>query len=100
MRAAADGGPWAELLDGREVVVASALLGLPMGFLTNAPEQLKTRIQMGRHANLREALRWQVAHGGGVAGLFGRAAAWRALFIAHAVVTFKFARGGVERLLF
>ena len=100
LRAAADGGPWAEILDGREVVVASALLGLPMGFLTNAPDQLKTRIQMGRHANLREALRWQVAHGGGVSGLFGRAAAWRALFIAHAVVTFNFARGGVERLLF
>ena len=34
------------LIEGKEIVVASVAMGLPMGVLTNVPDQLKTRIQM------------------------------------------------------
>jgi hypothetical protein len=90
--------PWSSLIEGNEIVVASLILGAPMGFLTNVPDQLKTRIQMGQCLNMREAWAHQQKHGG-IRGLFGIAAVYRAAFIAHAVVAFNFARERVERYM-
>ena len=46
-------GTLAWALRGREIVVASLLLGLPLGLLTNGPDQLKTNIQAGTFLNMR-----------------------------------------------
>ena len=83
-------------IEGREIVVASMALGLPMGFLTNFPDQLKTNIQTGQFRNMREAWAWQSQYGGGLRGIYGRSAIWRSGFIMHAVVAFNFARDKVE----
>jgi hypothetical protein len=97
IRARVDPDSWfAKAIHGNEIVVASLALGMPMGILTNVPDQLKTRIQMGQFLNMREAWAHQKTNGG-VRGLFGMAAAYRGLFITHAVVAFNFARDRVER---
>lgn len=90
-------GPLAWALEGREIVAASLLLGLPLGLLTNGPDQLKTNIQTGRFLNMREAWAWQRQHNGGLRGLYGKAAVYRGLYIAHAVVAFNFARDRAEK---
>ena len=59
--------------------------GLPLGFITNAPDQLKTIIQSGSALNMRQALRQQAVSKGGLSAMFGRAALYRASYIAHAV---------------
>ena len=87
---------------GNELVVTSLLLGLPMGFITNVLDQLKTVIQAGKFKNMREAWAAQVKEHDGsrsraLQGLFGRAAVYRALYIAHAVVAFNYAREKLER---
>lgn len=91
----------ADAVDGREIVLASLALGMPMGLLTNAPDQLKTNIQTGQFKNMREAWAAQTAaHGGhlaGLRGLYGTPALYRGIFITHAVVAFNFARDKVER---
>jgi hypothetical protein len=89
----------AAALHGNEEMAAACLLGVSLGFLTNAPDQMKTNIQKGQFLNMREALAWQVKQPGGVAALFGRAAVWRAVYIAHAVIAINFARGKVETTL-
>ena len=94
-----DSSPVARALEGKELLTSSLFLGLVFGSLTNAPDQMKTNIQMGRFMNMREAFAWQLAEGGGVAGLFGKAAVYRALYIAHAVIAINFARAKVESLL-
>ena len=90
-------GYLAAALEGREIVVASLLLGLPLGVLTNGPDQLKTNIQTGKFVNMRQAWAWQRKFGGGLRGLYGKAAIYRGLYIAHAVVAFNFARDRVEK---
>lgn len=90
---------FARFLDGKELEAAALSLGLVMGFITNAPDQMKTNIQKGQFLNMRQALRWQMKQPGGVFGLFGRAAMWRALFIAQAVVSINFARSRVESMI-
>ena len=55
--------------------------------------------QAGKFKNMREAWAWQRVHGGGLRGLYGIAAIYRALFIAQAILTINFARGGVEQFL-
>lgn len=60
------------LLGGRELLATSLLMGMCVGFLTNGPDQLKTRIQHGQFGSLPEALRWQLAHGGGEGALRAR----------------------------
>ena len=86
-------------VEGHEIVVASMALGLPMGFLTNFPDMLKTNIQTGQFLNMREAWAWQSQHGGGLRGIYGRAAVWRGGFIMHCVVAFNFARDRVEQYI-
>lgn len=102
--AAGDGGERSALaraIEGREIVVASLALGLPMGVLTNAPDQLKTNIQTGQFLNMREAWAAQSkqygGHLAGLRGLYGVPALYRGIFITHAVVAFNFARDKVER---
>ena len=85
------------VVEGQEIVVASMMLGLPMGFLTNFPDQLKTNIQTGQFLNMREAWAWQSTHGGGLRGIYGKSAVWRGAFIMHAVVAFNYARDRVEQ---
>ena len=85
------------VVEGQEIVVASMMLGLPMGFLTNFPDQLKTNIQTGQFLNMREAWAWQSTKGGGLRGIYGKSAVWRGAFIMHAVVAFNYARDRVEQ---
>ena len=89
---------FARFLDGKELIAMSLSLGLLFGAFTNAPDQMKTNIQTGQFKNMREAWAWQVDNGG-VRGLFGKAAVYRALYIAHAVIAFNFARDKVESFL-
>jgi len=89
----------ARYLNGKEGVAASLFLGCFFGFMTNGPDQLKTNIQKGQFLNMREALAWQMQQPKGLMGLFGRAAVWRAAFIAQAVVSINFARSNVESWL-
>ena len=35
-----------------QVIAAALILGLPLGFITNAPDQLKTNIQKGQFLNM------------------------------------------------
>jgi len=86
----------ARYLDGNEGLVSSLLLGCSFGFITNAPDQMKTNIQKGQFLNMREAIHWQVQQPGGLFALFGRAAIWRAAFIAQAVCAINFARSRLE----
>ena len=46
---------------------------------------------------MRQAWAWQRKFGGGLRGLYGKAAIYRGLYIAHAVVAFNFARDRVEK---
>ena len=69
------------------MLVTSFFMGLLVGFVTNGPDQLKTRIQHGQFPNLLGALRWQVSHGGGLAALYGPAAVYRAFYTGHGVVS-------------
>lgn len=89
----------AAALHGNEEMAAACLLGVSLGFVTNAPDQMKTNIQKGQFLNMREALAWQMKQPGGLASLFGRAAVWRATYIAHAVIAINFARTKVETAL-
>jgi len=84
---------------GYENFAISFGMGIGLGFITNGPDQLKTLIQAGKFKNMREAWAWQRVHGGGLRGLYGIAAIYRALFIAQAILTINFARGGVEQFL-
>lgn len=86
----------ARYIDGKETLVSSLFLGITFGFITNAPDQMKTNIQKGQFLNLREAIAWQVQQPGGLFSLFGRAAVWRAAFICQAVVSINFARTQLE----
>lgn len=86
----------AHYLDGKEGLCSSLGLGMSFGFITNAPDQMKTNIQKGQFLNMREAVAWQLQQPGGLFSLFGRAAVWRASFIAQAVVAINFARSHVE----
>jgi len=86
----------AQFMDGKEGIVSSLGLGITFGFLTNGPDQMKTNIQKGQFLNMREAVAWQVQQPGGMLALFGRAALWRAAFIAQAVVAINFARSRME----
>mmetsp|Transcript_81945 Transcript_81945/g.155622 ORF Transcript_81945/g.155622 Transcript_81945/m.155622 type:complete len:379 (-) Transcript_81945:121-1257(-) len=90
---------FARILDGKELEAAALSLGLGMGFITNAPDQMKTNIQKGQFLNMRQALAWQMKQPSGVLGLFGRAAVWRSLFIAQAVLSINFARSRVENMI-
>jgi hypothetical protein len=89
----------AAALHENEEMAAACLLGVSLGFVTNAPDQMKTNIQKGQFLNMREALAWQMKQPGGLAALFGRAAVWRATYIAHAVIAINFARTKVETAL-
>jgi len=90
---------WSRCLDGNEVIAAALILGLPLGLITNAPDQMKTNIQKGQFLNMREALVAQQYMPNGLLGLFGRAAVYRALYIVHAVVMMNWARVRVEDLI-
>ena len=35
-----------------QVIAAALMLGLPLGFITNAPDQMKTNIQKGQFLNM------------------------------------------------
>ena len=87
------------LLGGRELLATSLLMGMCVGFLTNGPDQLKTRIQHGQFGSLPEALRWQLAHGGGLRALYGPAAIYRALYTGHGVLALNFMRHKVETVV-
>ena len=92
-------GRCARLLEGKVMLATSFVMGLAVGFLTNGPDQLKTRIQHGQFGSLPEALRWQLRHGGGIRSLYGQAAVYRALYTAHGVLALNFARHNVEHLV-
>lgn len=89
----------ARLLGGRELLATSLLMGMCVGFLTNGPDQLKTRIQHGQFGSLAEALRWQLSHGGGLRALYGPAAVYRALYTGHGVLALNFMRHKVEAVV-
>lgn len=92
--------PWLHrLVAGRELLVTSFALGLCSGFLTNGPDQLKTRIQNGEFRNLAQAVKWQLGEGGGLRHLYGRAAVFRAFYTGHGVVAVNFMRSKVEALI-
>lgn len=93
------GGALARLLQGKELFATSLLAGMMVGFVTNGPDQLKTRIQHGQFRNLVEAFRWQLAHGGGVRALYGPAAVYRAFYTGHGVLALNFARHKVEAVV-
>jgi len=86
-------------LNGCEQEAASFCAGLAAGFLSNGPDQLKTRVQCGEFRTFREACVWQMRDGGGLRALHGRAAVFRAFYAAHAVVAVNFMRFRVERAL-
>ena len=67
-----------------------------VGFITNGPDQLKTRIQFGQFMNLPEAFAWQMREGGGVRALYGRAALFRAFYTGHGVLALNFMRHKVR----
>ena len=80
------------------------MMGFPIGFITNVPDQMKTNIQKGQFRNIIEAGRWQVkpvseGGGGGMIKLLGRAAVYRSFYICHGVVFLNFARSRVESFL-
>lgn len=81
---------------GIEKEVASFFSGLFAGFVTNGPDQLKTRIQHGQFKTFSEACAWQMKHGGGIRALYGPAAVFRAFYTAHAVLAVNFMRFRVE----
>lgn len=86
-------------LRGHEQEAASFCAGLAAGFLSNGPDQLKTRVQDGQFRTFREAFLWQMRDGGGLRALHGRAAAFRAIYAAHAVLAVNFMRFRVESFL-
>ena len=69
-----------------------------VGFITNGPDQLKTRIQFGQFMSLPEAFAWQMREGGGVRALYGRAALFRAFYTGHGVLALNFMRHKVRAL--
>ena len=81
------------------MLVTSFFMGMLVGFVTNGPDQLKTRIQHGQFPNLSSAFRWQLTHGGGLAALYGPAAVYRAFYTGHGVLALNFMRHKVERLV-
>ena len=86
------------------LMAVSVPLGMAAGFATNSVDELKTRIQYGQFRHLGEAVRWQAqplsaGGGGGVARLFGKAAMFRAVYIAHGCVSLNFARFEMEKLI-
>jgi hypothetical protein len=89
----------ARFVDGKELFLVSLMMGFPMGFITNIPDQMKTNIQKGQFKNIAQAIRWQMAEGGGIGGLLGKAALYRSFYICHGVVFLNFARTRVENLL-
>jgi len=89
----------AAMVDGREMLATSFFMGLLVGFVTNGPDQLKTRIQFGQFMNLPEAFAWQMREGGGVRALYGRAAIFRAFYTGHGVLALNFMRHKVEHVV-
>ena len=89
----------ARFADGREMFLTSMLMGFPVGFLTNVPDQMKTNIQKGQFKHIGQAIKWQVTEGGGMRNLLGQAAVYRSLYICHGVVFLNFARTRVENLI-
>lgn len=90
----------ARMVDGKELFLASLFMGVPIGFITNAPDQLKTNIQTGQFRNIVEAFRHQIGpNGGGVLGLFGRAAVYRSMYITHGVIMLNLSRTYIENFL-
>lgn len=90
----------ARLIDGKELFLASLCMGIPIGFLTNAPDQLKTNIQKGQFRHIVQAFRHQIGpEGGGIMGLFGRAAVYRSMYITHGVVMLNLSRTYIEGML-
>jgi len=86
----------ARFLDGKQLMLACLCMGFPIGYITNVPDQLKTRIQHGQFTNLIAASRWQAAKGGGIRALLGRAALYRSMYICHGVLFLNIARAKVS----
>lgn len=89
-------GRFARLIDGKEMLFTSLCAGLTVGFITNGPDQLKTRIQHGQFRSLPEAFAWQMRAGGGIRALYGPAAVYRGLYTGHGVLALNFMRHKVE----
>jgi len=92
-------GQLAKTVEAHCMLVTSFVMGLGVGFITNGPDQLKTRIQHGQFPNLLSAFRWQLAHGGGLAALYGPAAVYRAFYTGHGVLALNFMRHKVEHFV-
>jgi len=92
-------GSVARAVAGYEMLITSFCLGMMVGFTTNGPDQLKTRIQNGQFHTLAAAIRWQLTAGGGVRALYGQAALYRALYTGHGVLALNFMRTKVERAM-
>ena len=86
----------ARFFEGRHLMLACLCMGFPIGYITNVPDQLKTRIQHGQFTNLVAAARWQVQEGGGLRALLGRAALYRSAYICHGVLFLNVARAKVS----
>ena len=86
-------------LAGRELLATSFGMGMCVGFITNGPDQLKTRIQNGQFKTFPEAIAWQLREGGGVRALYGRAAIFRGFYTGHGVLALNFMRHKVEHAI-
>ena len=93
------GGRIAAMIEPHCMLLTSFFMGLLVGFVTNGPDQLKTRIQHGQFPHVLSALRWQLRSGGGLAALYGPAAVYRALYTGHGVLALNFMRHKVERVV-